>query len=206
MRGARREHVSSLYRRRRLVEVASVAAALWPEPPHCGRRAPLSPRVEPANEWCYSRLRPELRGMRTSRPKGSARPYVLHRAAPARGTQPHHLAAGRSALRAGLVEEHRAEAASDVTVLPRRQVTAEAGARGREPPTEARPQHQCTESDTAWHHEEEGQHKDGERARCCKIQHVGAIHADVHDQCSGASHDQATHALQNGVWPTRHPP
>ena len=108
MRGARREHVSSLYRRRRLVEVASVAAALWPEPPHCGRRAPLSPRVEPANEWCYSRLRPELRGMRTSRPKGSARPYVLHRAVPARGTQPHRLAAGRSALRAGLVEEHRA--------------------------------------------------------------------------------------------------
>ena len=96
--------------------------------------------------------------------------------------------------------------ASDVTVLPRRQVTAEAGARGREPPTEARPQHECTESDTAWHHEEEWQHKDGKRARCCKIQHFGAIHADVHDEPSGASHDQAAHALQNGVWPTRHPP
>ena len=60
-----------------------------------------SPRVEPASEWCYSRLRPELRVMRTSRPKGSAS------AVPARGTQPHHLAAGRSALRAWPLQTSR---------------------------------------------------------------------------------------------------
>jgi len=201
MRSASREHVSSLYRRSRLVEVASVAAALWPEPLSLWEASSAA-----LHEW-----NPRVRGVTAARAAGnvhieakrSAGPYVLHRAAPARGTQPHHLAVGRSALRTGLV--HRAEAASDVTVLPRRQVTAEAGARGREPPAEARPQHQCTESDTAWHHEEEWQHKDGKRARCCKIQHVGAIHADVHDESGGASHDQATHALQNGVWPTRHP-
>jgi len=161
-----------------------------------------SPRVEPASGW-YPRLRPELRGMCTPRPRGSVRPYVLHRAAPARGTQ---LAAGSIGTSRWPGGGTRAEAASDVTVLPRRQITAEAGARGREPPAETRPQHQCTESDTAWHHEEEWQHKDGKRARCCKIQHVGAIHADVHDEPSGASHDQATHAQQNSVWPTRHPP
>ena len=153
-----------------------------------------SPRVEPASEWCYSRLRPELRGMRTSRPKGLTCCTAQY--------QPEALSRTTSQQSIGTSRL----AASDVTVLPRRQVTAEAGARGREPPTEARPQHECTESDTAWHHEEEWQHKDGKRARCCKIQHVGAIHADVHDEPSGASHDQAAHALQNGVWPTRHPP
>ena len=196
MRGARREHVSSLYRRRRLVEVASVAAALWPEPASLWEASSAAlhewnPRVSGVTRGCgHSCGECAHRGQ-----KGALR------AAP-RSTSPRHSAAPPRSRSIGTSRL----AASDVTVLPRRQVTAEAGARGREPPTEARPQHECTESDTAWHHEEEWQHKDGKRARCCKIQHVGAIHADVHDEPSGASHDQAAHALQNGVWPTRHPP
>ena len=106
MRGARREHVSSLYRRSRLVEVASVAAALWPEPLSLWEASSAA-----LHEW-----NPRVRGVTAARAAGNAhieaqRVGQALRAAP-RSTSPRHSAApprSRSiGTRAGLVEEHRA--------------------------------------------------------------------------------------------------